>query len=1328
MGYANCDSNESNGCETNTDSNVLNCGACNLKCSTNNGTPTCGGGQCAIACTSGFGDCDKRVDTGCEVDLSNTVSDCGGCGSLCSNDHGAASCSGGKCDPKCGTGFADCDGNPANGCETAKTTDINNCGACGNVCSLDHATAACTNGTCTVSACAEGFFDCNHNPADGCESNPLSDTNNCSACGTACNRTNGTPGCTAGVCKITCTDGFADCDKDPVNGCEVNLTASVDNCGTCGNICPDQPNGTATCVNRVCGVSNCAAPFGDCDNNGKTGCEANTNNDPQNCGACGNKCVIPNATAVCTLGACGVGTCNDGFADCDGNPTNGCEVNLKADANNCSACGSKCAPANAVGSCVNGTCTVTSCTPPYQNCNGSAADGCESNTNASVTNCGTCGAVCDSTHGTPSCAYGVCSISCSPGYGNCDGDVKNGCEANTTTDPLNCGSCLNSCAVANGALGTCVNSVCGVNGCSTGFADCNNKYSDGCEARLTNDASNCGTCGNICNSTNGAASCGNGTCTVTCTSGFGDCNNVASDGCEIDLATSLQNCGGCAKPCAPPSGTGACAGGACSISSCAAGHADCNATVLDGCESNLMIDVQHCGKCTTSCTLPNATATCNSGVCAIQNCNPGFADCDGNPANGCEINTNGDPTHCGLCSTVCNGTNGTATCSGGNCGIACNSGFGNCDGNLANGCEINLNSDVNNCRTCSSKCPSGSGGTPVCTNATCGYSTCPTGQAECDSNPATVCETNVLGTDINNCGNCGTKCNLPNATAKCTAGVCGIQSCSAGFLDCDGVAANGCEVNIKTDVNNCNACNAKCSSANGTPACTNGACSITCSSGYANCNSNLTDGCEAKLDTTTNCGTCGNTCSANNGTPSCTSGTCGITCTTGYANCNNNVADGCEVNLKTDTTHCGSCTTVCNATNGTPACSNGSCGINCSAGYGNCDNNLANGCETNTTNNVNYCGSCSTVCSSANGSPSCSGGACGITCSAGFGNCDGNAANGCESNFATDATHCGNCSTACVYSHATGVCNAGNCQMGSCEASYGNCDNSSSTGCEAALNTTSNCNSCGVTCSNGHGSTSCTGGACTPSCDAGYASCDNNANNGCEQNVSTDVTHCGNCTTACSYANATPTCAGGTCSIGSCSYLYGNCNSNATDGCEKSLSGDIANCGTCGNTCNATNGTPSCSSGACSISCSSGYQNCDNNLGNGCEINTNSDPNNCGSCGHVCTQGCTNGLCNTPCSTYSDCTSAGKSISVLTSTPNGFKPSSANICYEFSPTGNVNGGNCGNFGTNGTIAVNGQTVTCNNQNWSTIPAKLYGGYCFHSYNVWASNASYWSVW
>jgi hypothetical protein len=32
----------------------------------------------------------------------------------------------------CNVGFADCDGNPANGCEVNTRTDVNNCGGCGN--------------------------------------------------------------------------------------------------------------------------------------------------------------------------------------------------------------------------------------------------------------------------------------------------------------------------------------------------------------------------------------------------------------------------------------------------------------------------------------------------------------------------------------------------------------------------------------------------------------------------------------------------------------------------------------------------------------------------------------------------------------------------------------------------------------------------------------------------------------------------------------------------------------------------------------------------------------------------------------------------------------------------------------------------------------------------------------------------------------------------------------------------------------------------------------------------------------------------------------------
>ena len=44
-----------------------------------------------------------------------------------------------------------------------------------------------------------------------------------------------------------------------------------------------------------------------------------------------------------------------------------------------------------------------------------------------------------------------------------------------------------------------------------------------------------------------------------------------------------------------------------------------------------------------------------------------------------------------------------------------------------------------------------------------------------------------------NCGACNVPCNLPNATAVCSAGVCGLAACDADFADCDGNAANGCE-------------------------------------------------------------------------------------------------------------------------------------------------------------------------------------------------------------------------------------------------------------------------------------------------------------------------------------------------------------------------------------------------------------------------------------------------------------------------------------------------------------------------------------------------------
>jgi acyl-CoA thioesterase I len=57
----------------------------------------------------------------------------------------------------CEAGYADCDGNDANGCETNLQTSVNDCGACGNVCtSVAHGAAACASGGCTIT-CDAGY-------------------------------------------------------------------------------------------------------------------------------------------------------------------------------------------------------------------------------------------------------------------------------------------------------------------------------------------------------------------------------------------------------------------------------------------------------------------------------------------------------------------------------------------------------------------------------------------------------------------------------------------------------------------------------------------------------------------------------------------------------------------------------------------------------------------------------------------------------------------------------------------------------------------------------------------------------------------------------------------------------------------------------------------------------------------------------------------------------------------------------------------------------------------------------------------------------------------
>jgi hypothetical protein len=68
------------------------------------------------------------------------------------------------------------------------------------------------------------------------------------------------------------------------------------------------------------------AGFAECDGDANNGCEVATTSDPAHCGGCGRRCALANATSACAAGVCVVAVCSGSFGDCDGDPANGCEA------------------------------------------------------------------------------------------------------------------------------------------------------------------------------------------------------------------------------------------------------------------------------------------------------------------------------------------------------------------------------------------------------------------------------------------------------------------------------------------------------------------------------------------------------------------------------------------------------------------------------------------------------------------------------------------------------------------------------------------------------------------------------------------------------------------------------------------------------------------------------------------------------------------------------------------------------------------------------------------------------------------------------------------
>lgn len=307
-------------------------------------------------------------------------------------------------------------------------------------------------------------------------------------------------------------------------------------------------------------------------------------------------------------------------------------------------------------------CPSNKCPDGFTTCPNSAFP-CDVDLRTDIENCGACGSTCVGVRAVDhfECIEGRCALQCYNDNGlDCDGLVDNGCE----TSPLdndNCGACGNACTdPAKPCMAINGKVQCG---CPSGQSVCNDGWSDQC-VDLESDDNNCEVCGIACPpegdgsplQTNTYYGCAGGECGhVKCLPFTADCDGNTATGCEISLAD-VQNCGSCGNACAPGQGcyfvngnTFACL--------CAQGETRCDWGCVD-----LATDALNCGSCNNVC---NTDEVCIGGMCA-QQCSVGKADCNGNAADGCEVNTNSDPRNCGGCGIACDATAGQP-CAGGRC-------------------------------------------------------------------------------------------------------------------------------------------------------------------------------------------------------------------------------------------------------------------------------------------------------------------------------------------------------------------------------------------------------------------------------------------------------------------------------------------------------------------------------------------------------------------------------------------------------------------------------------------------------------------------------------
>jgi Sulfatase-modifying factor enzyme 1/Putative metal-binding motif len=297
-------------------------------------------------------------------------------------------------------------------------------------------------------------------------------------------------------------------------------------------------------------------------------------------------------------------------------------------------------------------------------------------------------------------------------------------------------------------------------GCAPRPEECNG-LDDNCNGlvdetfELNTDPQNCGRCGVVCKFANAATTCSIGRCHMAdCEAGFVDLNRMEQDGCECQVSN----------------------GG---VEICDGKDNDCNGVVDDGFDVQTSVD--DCGTCGRRCEYPRAAATCTAGMCAMGACDPGFIDLDHNPRTGCEypcVPSNGGVEVCDGQDNNCDGTvDESDERVGQRCWpeatVGCDVASGQCRGGCAFGTYACL--------------PGGL----VCQKAVLPQpDICDGMDNDCDG---VVDEDFDLQNDPRACGTCNHVCEVPNAVPGCAAGSCVIRACRTGFVDLNGLLADGCE-------------------------------------------------------------------------------------------------------------------------------------------------------------------------------------------------------------------------------------------------------------------------------------------------------------------------------------------------------------------------------------------------------------------------------------------------------------------------------------------------------------------------------------------------------